>query len=255
MVDTTIDRDAGRPASRAPRSSIVDQLREDILELISDRGLKPGDQLPTEPEFSQHFEVARSTVREALKRLEQEGLVHAIQGHGRFLSAIGSLRVERPITKYESITSMLQNLGYAVTNAVLSVEEAGATEEEALALNISAGDPVIHLIRLRYGNDEPMVYSVNTILREALPGPIAYRDWGGAVTGALEAHGHQITSSAARISATNLPAEVEERYNLGGLGPWLLVSETCLTRTGTRVLLAEDFHRGSEIAFNVLRRT
>jgi GntR family transcriptional regulator len=239
---------------RVARPSIVDQLREDIVTLIADRGLRPGDRLPTEPEFSHHFEVARSTVREALKRLEQEGLVHAIQGHGRFLSAIGALRVERPITKYESITSMLESLGYTVTSAVLSVEEVPAGETEAEALNIEPGDPVIRLTRLRYGNDEPLVFSINTILRDALPGPIAHRDWGGAVTAALEAHGHQITSSAARISASNLPADAEERYHLAGLGPWLLVSETCLTRAGTRVLLAEDYHRGSEIAFNVLRR-
>lgn len=239
--------------TRAVRPKMVDQLQEDILALIATDHLKPGDKLPTEGELSAHFEVARSTVREALKRLEQDGLVHAVQGHGRFLSAIGALRVERPITKYESITSMLESLGYIVTNAVLSVDEAEASDAEAAALDLEPGDPVIHLTRLRFGNDEPMVFSINTIRRDALPGPISHRDWGGAVTTALEGHGHHITSSVARISAANLPDGVEERHNLAGLGPWLLVSETCLTRAGQRVLFAEDYHRGDEFAFNVLR--
>lgn len=236
------------------RQTVVDQAREAILQFIEERGLHAGDQLPTEPELSARFGVARSTLREALKRLEQDGLFHAVQGHGRFLSAAGSLAIERPVTKYESITSMLQGLGYHVSNAVLSVEEAPAMAEEADALNIAEGDLVIRLTRLRFGNDEPIVYSVNTILRSALPGPVAHRDWGGAVTKALASHGHSIISSAARITAVDLPADAEDRFALQGLGPWLLVSETCLTAAGLRVLYAQDYHRGSVIGFNVLRR-
>ena len=37
--------------------------------------LAPGTQLPTEPELAQQFGVNRSTVREAIRQLEQEGLV------------------------------------------------------------------------------------------------------------------------------------------------------------------------------------
>lgn len=233
---------------------MVDELRQNVLQMITTRSLRPGDRLPTEPELSQQFGVARSTVREALKRLEQEGLVHAIQGRGRFLSAMGSLKVERPITKYESVTSMLSNLGYTVTNVVLAVEEVGATTEQAAALNTQVGEALIKLTRLRCGDDRPLIYSVNHILRRALPGPIAHRDWGGSVTSLLEGHGHQIVMAAARISAVDLPQEVEARFNLTGFGPWLLVVETCITRSGDRVLIAEDFHRGSDIAFNVLRR-
>ena len=233
---------------------IVDQVRLDIRKLVIDRDLRPADRLPTESEIALLCGVARSTVREALKRLEQEGLFHAVQGNGRFLSAIGSLSIERPITKYESITSMLEQLGYSVTNAVLRVAEVAVAEQAALALGIDIGEPVIELTRLRYGNDRPMVFSIDTILRSALPGPIVHRDWTGSVTAVLEAHGQRITSSAAQISAVTLPHDFENRYHLSGLGAWLLVTETCLTKDGTRVLHAQDYHRGSEIAFNVLRR-
>ncbi|HEY5221876.1 MAG TPA: GntR family transcriptional regulator [Microbacteriaceae bacterium] len=233
---------------------IVDQVRRDIRKLVEDRNLRPGDRLPTEAEIAQIYGVARSTVREALKRLEHEGLFHAVQGNGRFLSAIGSLSVERPITKYESITSMLEELGYTVSNAVLEVGEVSSTDAESAALGIESGNPVIRLTRLRYGNERPMVFSVNTILREALPGPVVHRDWTGSVTAALDAQGRSIVSSAAQISAVTLPHEAESRYHLSGLGAWLLVTETCLTADGTRVLFAQDYHRGSDIAFNVLRR-
>ncbi|WP_432993055.1 GntR family transcriptional regulator [Dactylosporangium sp. CA-233914] len=241
--------------SRQPkRSAMAPRLKEEILLMISQEGLRPGDQLPTEPELSERFGVSRSTIREALKLLEQDGLVNAIQGRGRFLSALGSLRIERPVTIYESITEMLQGLGYTVTNVVLSVDEDVADAHVAKELGIEEGAPVIRLVRLRLGGDEPMVFSINVLRRDSLPGPVAFRDWGMSVTKALEGHGHSIVSSVARISAADLPAEYAQKHELTQYNPWLVVEETCITREGLRVLYAVDYHRSSEIAFNVIRR-
>ena len=241
-------------APTAKKAPLAHRLKDDILELIADESMQPGDQLPTEPELSERLSASRSTVREALKLLEQDGLVNAIQGRGRFLSALGSMSIERPVTIYESITEMLEGLGYAVTNVVLSVTEDVADEHVAHELGLEPGDPVIRLVRLRLGNDEPMVFSINVIRRDSLPGPLAFRDWGVSVTGALEGHGHSIVSSIARISATDLPAEYAVKHDLQQYDPWLLVEETCVTRDGQRVLHALDYHRSSEIAFNVIRR-
>ncbi|MCS5723942.1 GntR family transcriptional regulator [Herbiconiux sp. CPCC 203407] len=244
---------AGKSPS-TKKAPLAHGLKEDILELIAAEGMRPGDQLPTEPELAERFSASRSTVREALKLLEQDGLVNAIQGRGRFLSALGSMSIERPVTIYESITEMLEGLGFTVTNAVLSVTEDTADEHVAHELGLEPGDPVIRLVRLRLGNDQPMVFSINIIRRDALPGPIAYRDWGVSVTSALEGHGHSIDSSIARISAADLPADYARKHDLKKYDPWLLVEETCITRDGQRVLYALDFHRSSEIAFNVIRR-
>jgi GntR family transcriptional regulator len=237
----------------AARGTMVDQVRHDILRLIGEQGLGAGDRLESESVLAGRFNVSRSTIREALKSLEQEGVLTAIQGHGRFLSSVGSLRVERPITRYESIEEMLTALGYKPTSAVLSVEEGASDSTESKSLCIDEGTPVIRLRRIRYGNDEPLVVNFNTVLRDALPGPLQYRDWSGSLAAALQGHGHTITSSVARISATQLPADFEKRYSLNGLGPWLLVQETCLTLAGRRVLYAEDYHRGDATAFNVVR--
>ncbi|WP_218003809.1 GntR family transcriptional regulator [Herbiconiux solani] len=236
------------------KAPLAHRLKDDLLDMIASEGIGPGDQLPTEPELADRFSASRSTVREALKLLEQDGLVNAIQGRGRFLSALGSMTIERPVTIYESITEMLEGLGYAVTNVVLGVSEDVADAHVAHELGLEVGDPVIRLVRLRLGNDEPMVFSINIIRRDSLPGPLEYRDWGVSVTGALEGHGHSIVSSIARISATNLPAEYAGKHELQKYDPWLLVEETCLTRDGQRVLYALDYHRSSEIAFNVIRR-
>jgi GntR family transcriptional regulator len=242
-----------RPVARAPRSS-GKLVREAILRIIEENGLQAGDQLQTEAELCQRVKASRSTVRDALKSLEQDGLLNAIHGRGWFVSAIGSLHVERPITRYESITEMLESRGYRVASAVLSVEEAQASPVETAALAIPDGSPVIRLLRVRYADDKPMVVSLNVVVRDALPGPLNHRDWGGSLTSALEAHGHVIVSSAARITAADLPPAIEARYRLEGLGPWLKVEETCLSRSGRRTIYAEEYYRGSEIGFTMLRR-
>ncbi len=244
---------AGGAAGQAPGSA-VDRAYSRVLQLIEQLGLRPGDRLHTEAELSDLFGVSRSTVREALRRLEQEGVVVAMQGQGRFVSASASLSLERPMTKYESITEMLAARGYAVSSAVLDVSDGDADEAEAEALELAVGDPVIRLLRIRFGDDRPLVVSENTIPRELLPGPIEYRDWSGSLTASLSAHGQHVRSSLATISAVDLPEPWGERHRLEGLGPWLLVTEVGLTKEGRRVLYARDYHRGDEISFSVLRQ-
>jgi len=60
-----------------------------IEQKILKRALRPGDALPTETELARQFAVNRSTVREALRRLESAGLVGRESNSKR-------LRVTRP---------------------------------------------------------------------------------------------------------------------------------------------------------------
>lgn len=52
------------------------QIAEEIQAQILRGDLKPGDQLPGEAELGAMFGVTRSTVREGLRQLESDGLVH-----------------------------------------------------------------------------------------------------------------------------------------------------------------------------------
>jgi GntR family transcriptional regulator len=236
---------------RRPMSA---QLRDDLIEDFRRRGFSPGDRLPTEAEIAEQFAVGRSTAREALKLLEQDGRVVAEQGRGRFLSTLGVLKVDRPITRFESVTEMLRALGYDARTLVLSVEEGTATSEERQALALGPRAQVVRLERLRSAGTDPLVYTVDTVPRDVLPGPLRHVDWTGSVNDMLGLHGHLPVSSTARIQAVELPEEPAARYALAGLGPWLLVTETAVTSSGRPVLYASDYHRGAAFAFHVVRR-
>ena len=58
---------------------------DEIKVLIESDQLKPGDKIPTEQELIRIFKVSRTSIREALSVLKQEGLIDIIQGRGTFL--------------------------------------------------------------------------------------------------------------------------------------------------------------------------
>ncbi len=66
---------------------LADQLYGQLLEKIVDGELKEGDKLPSENEISRAFGVSRPVIREALLRLQADGLVFSRQGVGSFVKA------------------------------------------------------------------------------------------------------------------------------------------------------------------------
>lgn len=62
-----------------------------ILDLISSRGLEPGDRLPPVQEQAAMLEVSSVTVREALQALESLGILSIVHGRGIFVAQGGPI--------------------------------------------------------------------------------------------------------------------------------------------------------------------
>ena len=74
------------PVDPIARRKTYELVAERLVALIGDRSFQPGDQLPTERELTASFQVGRSSVREALRMLESQGVIHAANG-GAFVVA------------------------------------------------------------------------------------------------------------------------------------------------------------------------
>lgn len=72
--------------SRIQLSRLYEQIVEQIETLILDGKLRPGDQLPSERELAEQFNVSRTAVREAVKALREKGLVEIEAGRGTFIT-------------------------------------------------------------------------------------------------------------------------------------------------------------------------
>src|SRR5690242_2719309 len=82
----------GEPGPRAatprlPRSALLyERVVELVEQLITDRGLRPGDMLPSYTDLADQARVSLITVRRALDELERAGKVRRHQGLGTFLA-------------------------------------------------------------------------------------------------------------------------------------------------------------------------
>lgn len=232
------------------RRSLALQVRDEVAALVADGELKPGDQLPSEADLVTRFGVARTTVREALKLLEQDGIVHVQHGRGRFVAP----SVERPFTRLESVTAMMESLGYEVSNRVLAVVERPAEADEAAALHLAPGAPVIALERVRLHGDDPLIYSIDVVPGGLLEGLPPGETWDGSLGELLASRGHAMASATAEVRAVTLDRAIARRIGWPVGRPWLLMVQTNYTRNGHPIIYSHDYHRGDVFTFNVLRR-
>lgn len=240
---------------RRDKRSVVAQVRDSLTRRIHEDGLKPGMRLPTENELATEYAVARATVREALKQLEQDGLVDVRRGLGRFVSPTAGLVVRRPITTLESLTEMLQRLGMEARSRVVSAELTAPTDDEAAALDIEHDEKVIRLRRFYEHEGSVLIVSNNTVSAELLgDAKFTEVDFGGSFDRWMAERGHQPQSCAARIRAEPIPAELTGVPEIDANHVWLTITEQCVDSQGTSVLYSRDSYRGDIFIFNVLRR-
>ena len=67
------------------KTRIHEEVFSQIHELIKEGRFKARDQLPSERELAEIFKVSRTSVREALRALESQGLIVSRTGMGNFV--------------------------------------------------------------------------------------------------------------------------------------------------------------------------
>lgn len=67
---------------------LYESVIEQIMDLIENNELKPGDKLPSERELAENLSISRGSLREAFRVLESRGLIKSKPGGGRFIREI-----------------------------------------------------------------------------------------------------------------------------------------------------------------------
>lgn len=67
---------------------LYESVIEQIMNLIKNNELKPGDKLPPERELAEKLSISRNSLREAFRVLESRGLIKSKPGGGRFIREI-----------------------------------------------------------------------------------------------------------------------------------------------------------------------
>lgn len=138
-------------------------VRDYVRELVQD--LPVGSPAPSEPELVQRLGVARTTVRQALEGLVDQGLLARVPGRGTFVAAP---RATGP--KVVGFTEEMQARGLVVESQSLLLRRERIGPGMARALGLTQGDPVIHWQRLRRADGVPICLESAYLPEVLLPG-------------------------------------------------------------------------------------
>ena len=121
--------------------------------------------IPPETELAADLGVSRTTVRDALSRLEHEGAIYRRQGSGTFVNPQG-LQIRSRLEEIWAYEQVLEDHGYTPSVRVLAMRTEPATDEDAEALEVEPGTPLLVMDKLFLEDDVPVVLTSNRIPRD-----------------------------------------------------------------------------------------
>lgn len=173
---------------------IHNQLRRDIENHV----YQVGDRIPAERQLAEQFKVSRMTLRQAIKTLEEEGILERRLGSGTY---VASQKVQEKMSGIMSFTEITRANGQTPSSKLVSykITQPSLSEKERLALEGS--DKVLRMERIRYADQVPICHEIVTV-PEDLIAPFAKDDVSSHLYQTLEKRGgYQIGDATEYISA------------------------------------------------------
>lgn len=158
-----------KPDRRRPEP-LWHQAEMALRQLIEGGEWSAGSQLPNEDRLGEMLGISRITLRHALRNLEEAGLLRREHGRGTF---VRSATVVAGVHGLTSFTEEMRTLALTASSRLVEANRIAATLEIAEALEISTGDAVIQLKRLRLGNGLPIGVQTSHLPEARVPGLLA----------------------------------------------------------------------------------
>ncbi|MEM1484286.1 GntR family transcriptional regulator [Oscillospiraceae bacterium PP1C4] len=137
---------------------LYQQLVEVIKGKITTGELKENDRLMTEVELSNQYNISRITVRKAMELLVDEDIVIKKQGIGTFVAA---KKINRMGALFLGFSDMCEHDGKVPSSVLLTADLINASVTDIQRLQLSEGEKVIRIIRLRKADGLPVVLEEN----------------------------------------------------------------------------------------------
>ena len=241
-------------SARAERKTLTEIAEQELRQAIARGTFRPGSQLPTEAELCQMLGVSRTVVREALRVLEEDGLVARRHGVGTFVR-------DHPILKNLNfnfgITEMIRSAGLKSGTSHLAIQSETADQEKAEQLRVSLGTPLVTVERVRTADGRPVVYSLDT-LPEALlqraefdPQMLMTQSLYNILQASL---GEVIEYGIARLLPVNAPSHVAEKLRLPPNALTLYIVQTDYSPDDEPLVYSREYHLPDAFDFIVWRR-
>jgi len=144
---------------RESSTSLYEQIALQLLEEIRQGAFGPTGKLPSEADLVQRFDVSRVTIRLALGKLGDDGVVERKQGKGTYVAAqqvrhnLDALRSFHESLLLQGLTPSMRLLGHRL-------------EAVPAELGKLFQDQCVRVERLHYVDDEPIAFAVSHLVAD-----------------------------------------------------------------------------------------
>jgi GntR family transcriptional regulator len=206
--------------------------------------LGEGAAVPTERELAERFNVARMTVRQAIRELRLEGRV---QRRGRS-TVIAGPKLVQPLS-LGSYTEGVRRQGRRPGRELIVFEQLEADEPLAERLQITLGAGVLHLERLLLADDERIGLESTYLPVARFPTLATDFDPTTSLYGFLRATGLAFAEADERIETVLASPRESHLIGTSPALPMLLINRVSRDRDGCPVETVRSLYRGDRFSF------
>lgn len=240
MTDST-------PLDRNRPVPMYHQLRLHLQARIDGGELAPGTILPGEHRLCEIYGVSRTVVRHALAQMEHEGLIQRVKGKGTFVSA-----PKTPEVLVHTLSGLFHEMaeqGKAVRSEVLFHDTWPATAAIAAALEVSPGENVVLLERMRYVQGEPWSWSTTYMPYDVGRLTLGADLRNSSLYELLEGHGIRPVRGSRSVEAASASAQAAQLLGVAEGRALLVLRSTAYDDTQRPFEHFVAYHRGDRSKF------
>lgn len=132
-------------------SPLYQQFQQLIKQKIINQDFLPGEKLPGERKLADTYKVSRMTVKRALNKLVDDGILERKVGSGTYIKNVLPPTYSLSFTKEDSFSSAVQQTTTKIIRLIEDVQSPYISKQ----LNLATTEPIYGLHRLRLIDDEP----------------------------------------------------------------------------------------------------
>lgn len=131
------------------------QLKEALLSEIKTGSFQTGSMIPTENELMEMLQISRTTIRQAITELVQEGWLYRVKSKGTFVTRP---KIDQSfIQTLNSFNDQIRQSGRNPRTELVDFKVIKAPENVARELKLNPKEEVIFIHRKRFADEEPIV--------------------------------------------------------------------------------------------------